>query len=207
MWSIIPRNTQIFIIVAISLISTWGLEGVNKYFHGSSVSIIHWISLVTTLISFVVIGVGSFSWRCLWKKFPWIARHTFPDLNGTWEGHLISTWVDPATGQTSPPIPTKIWIRQNLFTTSVKLKTDESISYSKHCLLEADHAAGCFRFWYSYDNTPDANVQYRSAKHEGVAWLELDIDISPIHLKGGYYTARKTSGDIDITRVSTHIKQ
>jgi hypothetical protein len=39
--------------------------------------------------------------------------------------------------------------------------------------------AGRFRFWYSYDNTPRAEYRHRSARHEGVAWLELDIDTDP----------------------------
>jgi hypothetical protein len=141
-------------------------------------------------------------WRRLWARFPWIGRKLFPDLTGTWEGHLISTWINPETGQRLPPIPATIWIRQGLFTTSIKLRTGESISYSNRCLLEADPDAGRFRFWYSYDNDPKAEFRYRSARHEGVAWLEMDIDADPERLIGYYYTERKTSGDMDVRRTS-----
>ena len=114
----------------------------------------------------------------------------------------MSTWINPETGQRLPPIPTTIWIRQSLFTTSIKLRTGESTSYSKRCLLEADPDAGRFRFWYSYDNDPKAEFRYRSARHEGVAWLEMDLDADPEHLVGYYYTERKTSGDMDVQRTS-----
>lgn len=66
-------------------------------------------------------------------------------------------------------------------------------------MLEADRDAGRYRFWYSYSNQPKAEFSYRSAKHEGVAWLELDIDTNPNRLVGTYYTDRKTIGDIDVT--------
>ena len=79
----------------------------------------------------------------------------------------------------------------------------ESTSYSTRCLLEADREAGRFRFWYSYDNNPRAQYRHRSARHEGVAWLELDIDTDPERLVGDYYTDRRTSGDIDVRRLKT----
>jgi hypothetical protein len=82
------------------------------------------------------------------------------------------------------------------------LRTGESTSYSKRCLLEADPDAGRFRFWYSYDNDPKAEFRYRSARHEGVAWLEMDLDADPERLVGYYYTERKTSGDMDVRRTS-----
>ena len=104
------------------------------------------------------------------------------------------------TGEGVPPIPVTIWIRQGIFSTSIKLRTGESTSYSTRCLLEADQDAGRFRFWYSYDNSPRAEYRHRSARHEGVAWLEVDADTDPERLIGCYYTDRKTSGDIDVRR-------
>jgi hypothetical protein len=73
-------------------------------------------------------------------------------------------------------------------------------------LLEAEKDAGRYRFWYSYDNRPKAEFTYRSAKHEGVAWLELDIDTDRERLVGNYFTERKTTGDIDVVRTHKTIE-
>ncbi len=205
MWALVPRKTQVLIVGGVAIILAWGIEASLEIIQGSSPPTWKFISLVATIISFVLVGIVSVIWRSVWALFPWIRRKTFPDLNGTWEGHLVSTWINPETGQCLEPIPTTIWVRQGIFTTSIKLQTGESTSYSTRCLLEADHDAGRFRFWYSYSNDPKAEFRYRSGHHEGVAWLELDIDTDPERLVGYYYTERKTSGDIDVRRTKATV--
>jgi hypothetical protein len=88
---------------------------------------------------------------------------------------------------------------------SIKLRTGESSSYSTRYVLEADHDAGRFRVWYSYDNQPKAEVSHRSARHEGVGWLEMDIDADPNRLRGQYYSSRRTTGDMTFCRVSNQL--
>jgi hypothetical protein len=163
------------------------------------------ISLVVTIICSGIVGIASAVWWRLWTRFPIIGRKLFPDLTGTWAGELVSTWENSVTCQGVAPIPVTIWTRRGIFSTSIKLRTEESISYSTRCLLEADHEAGRFRFWYLYDNNPRAQHRYRSARHEGVAWLELDIELIPSRLVGCYYTDRKTSGDIDVRRLKNTV--
>ena len=206
MWALLSRKNQVAIIAALAITLAWGIEGLSEIVQGSPSSALKFISLVAMVISGVLTVIVGATWRRVWQWFPLIGRITFPDLTGTWEGHLLSTWTDPQTGQTKPKIPTTIWVRQGIFTTTIKLRTGESTSYSTRCLLEADHDAGRFRFWYSYSNQPKAEFSYRSARHEGVAWLELDIDTNPNRLMGCYYTDRKTSGDIDVTRTRRTIK-
>jgi hypothetical protein len=175
------------------------------WFYGERASLLHFISLFVTIITVGVAGVASLTWRHLWRKFPVVARKTFPDLNGTWEGTLVSTWIDPETKK-PPPIPVTIWIRQTLFSVSIKLRTGDSTSRSTRCVLEAEPDAGRFRVWYSYDNRPRAEVAHRSWRHEGVAWLEMDIDADPSRLAGQYYTDRRTTGDVNVRRVSRNMK-
>ena len=129
----------------------------------------------------------------------------FPDLNGTWEGELVTTWKDPDTGATPPSIPATVSIRQTLFSTAVSLHTGESHSHSTRCQLEADRGAQIYRVWYSYDNRPRAEVSHRSARHEGVAWLELDLSEDQDRLVGQYFTDRRTRGDMDLRRTGTRI--
>ena len=205
MWALVPRKTQILLIAGLAIVLAWGMEALWKIIQGTTSSPLKSISLVAMLISTVLAGIVSATWRYVWARFPWIGRQTFPDLTGTWEGHLISTWINPDTRQRLPPIPTTIWIRQGLFATSIKVRTDESMSYSKRCWLETDPEAGRFRCWYAYDNDPKAAFRFRSARHEGVAWLEMDMDANPERLLGYYYTERKTSGDMDVGRTSRAI--
>jgi hypothetical protein len=203
MWRLLPRKTQVLIIGGMAIALAWAIEGAAGLLAGNAPSELKLISLVVMIISTGVVAIASAIWRRVWKRFPLIGRKLFPDLTGTWEGELVSTWTHSATDQTARPIPVTIWIRQGIFSTSIKLRSGESTSYSTRCLLEADHEAGRFRFWYSYDNNPRAQYRHRSARHEGVAWLEHDIDTDPERLVGYYYTDRKTSGDLTARRVTT----
>jgi hypothetical protein len=200
MWGLLSRRTQVLVIASVAIILAWGIEGATSLFTGNSPSAVKLISMVVTIICSGIVTIATAVWRRLWQRFPMIGRKLFPDLTGTWEGELVSTWTNPATGLPAAPVPATIWIRQGFFSTSIKLRTGESTSYSTRCLLEADDEAGRFRFWYSYDNNPQAQYRHHSARHEGVAWLELDIDTDPERLVGCYYTDRKTSGDIDVRR-------
>jgi SMODS-associating 2TM, beta-strand rich effector domain len=201
MWALLSRRTQVLVVAGLAIILAWGIEGAAGSVTGNAPSALKLISLVVTVICTGIIGLASAVWRTIWNWFPVFARKVFPDLNGTWGGELLSTWKNPEKGQGIAPIPVEICIRQGLFSTSIKLQTGESTSYSTRCLLEADGDAGRFRVWYSYDNTPRAEYRHRSARHEGVAWLEMDIDAGRERLIGCYYTDRKTSGDIDVRRV------
>jgi hypothetical protein len=85
------------------------------------------------------------------------------------------------------------------------MRTTESSSHSTRTLPEADREAQRFRVWYSYENRPDAAYSHRSSRHDGVAWLEMDYERDPNRLAGQYFTERKTSGDIDVRRVSRDV--
>jgi hypothetical protein len=206
MWQLLTWQKQALAVTALAILLAWAADALFYWLYGERAPLLHLISLFATIITVVVAGAASLTWRRLWRKFPVIARKTFPDLNGTWEGTLVSTWVDPATGKSPPPISVTIWIRQTPFSVSIKLRTAESTSHSTRCVLEAEHQAGRFRVWYSYDNQPKAEVAHRSARHEVVAWLEMDIDADQNRLAGQYYTSRRTTGDIALRRVSRNVK-
>jgi hypothetical protein len=67
-----------------------------------------YMSLVSFIISGIISVILSSKWRIVWGWFPIIGRMTFPDLNGTWQGHLVATWIEPITGETKPALPIKI---------------------------------------------------------------------------------------------------
>lgn len=200
MWALVPRRLQVLIVVAGTIITFAAVQAAMAVFTGNEVNPLQTISAVALIVGSLASLVFAVAWRPLWRTLPWLARHTFPDLNGEWKGELISTWVDPSTGKGVPPIPTTIHIAQGLFSLSVKLQTGESKSYSLRCFLEAFHDAGRFRIWYTYSNSPMARFRHRSAPHNGVAWLECDMDKGRNEMFGVYYTDRKTTGDISVSR-------
>ena len=200
MWALFSRKTQVLLVAGGGILIAWALDGLFALYTGHPAGLLKWISLSATIVGTLIAAVASALWRPIWRLFPWIEKRTFPDLTGTWKGHLVSTWIDPATGQPKAPIPTTVTITQGLFATTVRLQTGESTSYSVRCLLEPYPDAGRFRIWYSYNNDPKAQYRYRSSPHQGIAWLEMDYDGDPDHLVGMYYTERKTSGDLDVRR-------
>jgi hypothetical protein len=200
MWSLLGRSPQLIIIVGAVSCLAWACDAAYQLLTGQVPNNLKFISLFAFVIGVVFAGVAEITWRPLWRRFSLLQRKTFPDLNGSWKGTLTSTWVDPATGSPKPPIPTEIIIRQGLFTTSVLLKTQESASHSTRSFLEPFRDTGRFRIWYSYNNDPQAQFLHRSSPHEGVAFLECEFDADPDRLTGRYYTARRTTGDIDVRR-------
>jgi SMODS-associating 2TM, beta-strand rich effector domain len=205
MWGLLPRKVQLAIIVAASLVLAWGIQVPYEWVTGEASNPLKWLSLIVFLIGTALVVAFNFAWRFVWRKFSALNRMVFPDLNGTWEGTLVSSWIDPATNQPKRPIPAKFWITQNLFDMTVRMRTGESTSYSTRYFAEANHGLQVFRLWYSYDNQPKAQFAWRSARHEGVAWLELDLATDASTLRGQYFTQRKTLGDIEIKRISRNL--
>ncbi len=200
MWALLPRRLQVLVIVLAAFVLKQALDAVYAACVGTPAGPYAWSSLIATIL--VSGGAAAFNhyWRNLWRHFPKLNRWVFPDLNGVWAGRLVSTWVDPVTNASPPPIDTTITIRLGLFGVSVVLKTGESKSTSSREFLQAFRETGCYRIWYAYHNAPRAQVGHRSGPHDGMAWLEVDLDGDPNRLEGLYYTSRKTSGDIDVTR-------
>jgi SNF family Na+-dependent transporter len=64
------------------------------------------VPLVLILAAFFV----GYAWR--WKIFrSWLVP--FPDLNGTWQGVIQTTWKHPETGAIPAPIPVILTIKQS----------------------------------------------------------------------------------------------
>jgi hypothetical protein len=188
-----------------SFVFLWGVQAIYQWLVGTPTNPLKWLSLIVFLVGTLLVAAGNLLWRKLWTRFPALNRIAFPDLHGTWEGTLVSTWIDPTTNKPLDPIPVKFWITQNLFDVLVRMRTGESVSYSTRHFAEANRGLQVFRIWYSYENRPNAQYVSRSARHEGIAWMEVDLATEPQKLRGQYYTDRKTSGDIEIERVNAEV--
>jgi len=120
----------------------------------------------------------------------------FPDLHGTWQGEIRSTWRDQKTGQELPPIPIVFVIKQSFLSISCAMHTQESDSYSRSAQFSQDDD-GTSRLSFDYTNRPRAMVRDRIAIHDGAAILRI-VGRHRRTLEGEYWTSRRTTGDISL---------
>src|SRR3712207_1102068 len=103
-----PRTFSVVIFVAFALCFA-GLS----VFGGRKVADL-WSALVVAyktipILLLLVTGFVLYGWK--WRIFrTWLVP--YPDLNGTWQGTIQTTWVDPQTGQPPGPIPVILSIKQ-----------------------------------------------------------------------------------------------
>lgn len=120
----------------------------------------------------------------------------FPDLQGTWEGEIRSTWKDPKANQASR-IPVTVVIKQTFLSISCTMHTRESDSYSTAAQIGPDNESGGLRLSYNYTNRPKATARDRLAIHDGAAILRIGNGPER-SLEGEYWTNRRTTGEISL---------
>ncbi len=135
-------------------------------------------------------------WLWRWKRLQgWLIP--FPDLNGTWQGHIQTTWKD-AEGKTLGPKYTILTIKQSFGRISCVMRTEEMESHSYLEGFCIDKDAQVRRFCYSYTSRPKASLRERSTPHDGT--MLFNIIGKPVHkLEGEYWTQRKTTGTVTLT--------
>jgi hypothetical protein len=142
-------------------------------------------------------------WLWRWRIFRgWLIP--FPDLEGTWEGHIQSTWVDPATDQTPEPIRVILVIKQTFSTLSCTMHTRESSSVSTAASFHMDESNDSKSVAYVFTNTPRVSVRDWSAVHQGAAMFRV-VSAPELRLEGEYWTNRKSTGEMRLTRSSTKL--
>ena len=156
MWSLVPQRLQLLSIVACAIVIVLGIEAFVALTGGEETNPLKHAFLVVSIIGLLLTPMANLLWRHVWRWFPAIERITFPDLNGTWQGQIATTWKDPESGISPPPTEATVLIKQSLFSITVSLRTGELQSHSTRCYLEANRGAGVYRVWYSYDNRPKA---------------------------------------------------
>lgn len=149
---------------------------------------------VVTIYTVLVIVFTKWLWRI--PQFQgWLVP--FPDLQGTWEGEIQTTWINPKTKKSLPPIPLVLVIRQTFDSISCVMYTKESTSFSMAASFIKDDSSGIKTLTYNYSNRPEASIRDRSAVHDGAAILTVATRPRK-ELKGEYWTNRKTTGSINL---------
>ena len=171
------------------------------------------------LASFSTVVTGTFMacwlfdryvWPCRVKK--WCVFHGWlvscPDIRGTWEVDLQSSWVDPATEKAVPPIKCYYGIRQSNSTLHMHLMTRESESWvTVHRFVSSDKTSG-YRLTAVYTNQPNPFLRgARSEIHHGTIVLEFHGADSarPESFEGEYWTDRGTKGTMRGRRKSGRV--
>lgn len=134
-----------------------------------------------------------------WRIFKgWFVNR--PDIRGTWCVQLNSSWCNPDTGETTPPIRAYAVIRQSLTSLSFRLMTSESRSVLVAHSIEQQESDDLFKLVGVYRNEPKIELQgVRSEIHHGS--FALDIHGSPaIELNGFYWTDRATKGSMILSK-------
>lgn len=142
--------------------------------------------------SVTICSIASFLFcSYLWKLKifkGWFVK--IPNLEGLWEGTLNSTWEGSKT------IIIELKIKQSLFNISCVMSTVESKSESISCDFIIDENNQKNQLTYTYLNTPDSIVRERSPIHYG----SVILDVEDCMLSGNYWTDRKTTGCLKLSR-------
>ena len=154
---------------------------------------------VSSSVSFAIIGRLIFL-KYVWKYIPLLEKiHKVPILEGSWEGVFESTWratpeSPPATGAIQVEI-----VQPDLYTIKITQRSGESVSTSYGETIEVQEGGAIF-LNFSYRNDPNAQVRDRSHMSYGTARYEVIRDGRSHRLVGNYFTDRKSTGHIKLTR-------
>jgi hypothetical protein len=154
--------------------------------------------VLPTVVTIDAILIGIFlTWGWKLRIFKgWLVP--FPNLNGTWQGHTTSTWINPETGEPPPPIPTILTVKQTFPKISCVMRTTEMVSHSYSAVFNLESDNQIRQLIYTYNSKPRTTVTDRSPAHEGSAILDI-IEAPEKKLNGKYWTSRKTTGEIELT--------
>lgn len=191
------RNANLKVSLWILLVLSAIIWFLFAYFTGLDLSkISDFFGLIPEVITLDLIAITIFvKWLWRWKRFRgWLVP--FPDLNGTWLGEIRSEWIDQEKSKKIPPIPAMLTVRQTFFYTSCVMQTKEMRSGSYGEEFQIDEERQIKQFIYSYVSRPKISLQERSNIHHGTVLFEV-IESPKMKLKGGYWTDRKTIGEME----------
>ncbi len=184
-WILLVFSFVLWLLVA-------GIKGIEWSNILDHIKIIPWIVTGDTILIGWFIKWG---WRIKCLK-GWLVL--IPDLNGTWEGIIQTNWENPEIGEIPGPIPAILTIKQTFAHISCIMRTAEMTSYSFAEEVKLDKDRQIKQLVYTYSSKPLLSVADRSAPHDGT--ITFDIIDDPVQkLKGQYWTARKSTGEITLT--------
>ena len=152
------------------------------------------VGFVATAVVYLAFAFELWLWKLPFLHGWFVKR---PVISGTWRCVLRSSWKDPSTGVTTPPVEGFMVIRQTLSTLSVRLLTPESHSelVGTQIVCAPD---GQYCLSGVYRNEPRLEARAKSPIHFGAVWLRV-VEEPVKELIGHYWTDRGTAGEMELT--------
>src|SRR5438132_266731 len=114
-----PFALILFAVFALCFLATAVFSGVAIVDIWSALRLAYKTIPILLLVASLFVAYG---WRLpIFRN--WLVP--FPDLNGTWQGAIQTTWKDPETGKTPGPIPAILTIKQSFISISCVMRTAE----------------------------------------------------------------------------------
>lgn len=186
------RTRILFKIGALSVGAAWLLHLVLGYLPVA----VPWLIDTPSVLGFFALFRTTFD-KYLWRKIliRKVIGITTPDLNGTWNGQLLSSHSDH-----SLPVDATLTIIQTWTSIQISLETSTSLSQSQVASFETDRNIER-TLTYQYLSEPKPGAIETMQTHRGTA--ELRIKNNGALLEGDYYTGRGrlTFGTLNFKRV------
>ena len=171
-----------YISIITTLISIAAIEFITAYFNIQIpwfrvVSVAPWVA-----VTIVIIVTSKWSSRFIWRFARRFNKSLYPDLNGTWEGEIVT--------ESGQRIAARAIIRQALLQTEIDMHTEttKSITLETTPTIES----GQCKLYYTYRAKPK-EPSYGS--YTGSTIFDVrTISKDEMELSGYYYTDRKTCG-------------
>lgn len=154
--------------------------------------------------SFVVTGlllIGMWFEYKLWRVGSISKLVNRPDIRGTWEGELVSSYIDPKTREQVPPIECYLAVTQRFSYLQMRQMTKESESWLIADDTRKSDKGDGYQIVGVFTNKPGVEVRDRSQIHYGALLLDTHgLSDRPTSLTGEYWTDRETKGKLTFER-------
>lgn len=192
------------ILIVLGILVFTGLFVISGLDNISMLDVVRKASLSTTAVLIFHYCFERYFWQYNWLR-PLIVK--VPKLHGTWGGILKSNWIDPSTGRELDPISVTVYIRQSFSNISVEVHTDKMVSVSYIAGFKTDPNTGVQELCYTYSSKAHVPTRDTNPWHDGTTKLSIFEGVAGIVLSGEYWTARKTTGTLELRRLSTSIER
>ncbi len=182
-----------YVAVATTVITILIYEAMQSYWPNDSsiIRIISMASLTSIIVIFLI--TANLSARRIWKLLRYFDSSLYPDLNGTWEGEIIT--------EEGKKIIARAIIRQTILQTQIDIHTETS----KSLTLETTPAieSGQCKLYYMYKSIPK-NPNWNN--YTGSTIFDVRNTLSDsgkiTELSGYYFSDRKTNGRIKFKQIN-----
>lgn len=187
-----------YVAIITTMLSIGAYELVQNYWI-NDLKIVKVLSIAPWIAFLLIIAItNSFTARPVWRFFRKYNPSLYPDLNGTWEGEIIT--------ESKQIIPVRVLIKQTLLETQINIHTETSKSLTLETTPSIE--GGEPKLYYIYRSLPK-NPSWSSYTGSTIFDVrKVDIEQKPVlELSGYYYTDRKTAGRIRFRQTGNSVNK